>query len=85
MVAYDPGAVTSPSLEGALLQVAQLLQTAEQFYPGPDGGPKPNRVNVVYNTETNLATITATLPINLNPGIGGAITVAATPYINPGS
>lgn len=80
MAAYNAANVTATTLEGALLQTAQLMQQAEQTYTVPDGQTRANRVQVAVNTDSGLATITATIPITATPGAGGAIAVVATEY-----
>lgn len=80
MAAFDPANVTAATLEGAFLQIAQLLQEAEQNYTVPDGTARANRVQVAINTDTGLATLSGTIPIAVTVGAGGAVSIAAVEY-----
>ena len=80
MAAFNPTDVTAATLEGAFLQIAQLLQEAEQNYTVPDGTARANRVQVAINTDTGLATLSGTIPIAVTVGAGGAVSIAAVEY-----
>ncbi|MEO1211082.1 MAG: hypothetical protein AAFX78_16270 [Cyanobacteria bacterium J06638_20] len=80
MAAFVPADITSATTEGALLQIAQKLQEEEQNYTPAEGVARQNRVNVAINTDTGLATISATLPVTTVLGAGGAMTVTAVEY-----
>ena len=80
MAAFDPANVTATTLESAFLQIAQLLQEAEQIYTVPDGTARANRVQVAINTDTGLATLSGTIPIAVTVGAGGAVSIAAVEY-----
>lgn len=80
MAAFNPADVTADTLEGAFFQIAQLLQAAEQTYVVPEGTARANRVQVAVNTDTNLATISGTIPVATTVGAGGAVTIVATEY-----
>lgn len=80
MAAFEPANVTATTLEGAFLQIAQLLQEAEQNYTVPDGTARANRVQVAINTDTGLATLSGTIPIAVTVGAGGAVSIAAVEY-----
>lgn len=81
MAALDKADITATTLEGGLLQVAQMLQYVEQNYTLTEGTPRANRVNIAYNSETNLATVTATLPIMISTNPEGGVSMSATPYV----
>lgn len=80
MAAFTPADVTATTLEGALLQVAQLMQAAEQTYVVPEGTARANRVQVSVNTDTGLASISGTIPVAVKVGAGGVVSIAATEY-----
>ena len=67
--------IKSSTIEGGLLEIAQLLQAAEQAVT-----PAVNRIQITYNTDTNLVSITASLPIAATVGSTGKIEFVATPY-----
>ncbi|MGG6296301.1 hypothetical protein ACQ4M4_18075 [Leptolyngbya sp. AN02str] len=76
MAALTPGTdITADSVEGGLLQLAQMLQDAEQLL-----SPAQNRIQFVVNTDTNVATITAAIPIAVAVGTSGKLEIVAAPY-----
>lgn len=81
MATFAVANFTGTTIEEHLLQAALAAQKAEQAYPVAEGAARQNRVNVTVNTETNLATITATLPISTELTASGYVGVHATEYI----
>lgn len=81
MAALAPNTVKSTTIENGLLEIAQRLQVAEQAFSAPEGQTQPNRVNVTVNSDTRLATITATLPLDIGvDGTTGQLTIEAAEY-----
>ncbi|MEX0271738.1 hypothetical protein AB3R30_21680 [Leptolyngbyaceae cyanobacterium UHCC 1019] len=72
--------IQSTTLEAGLLEIVQLLQTAEQAFEPDPGIAKPNRVQLTINTDAKTASISVTLPLNLVVSDTGAIIAAAEPY-----
>lgn len=66
--------LTSNTIEGALLEVANLLQEAERALT-----PARDNVQINIDFDAREATISATLPVSFTNSSTG-ITVAATPY-----
>ena len=75
MAALPTGGLKSLTLEDTLLEVVQLLQAAEQLVV-----PAVNRVSLNINTDTNVASVAATLPLVASISTTGAITFVATEY-----
>lgn len=72
--------IKSTTLEGGVLEMAQLLQVAEQAFVPPSGSAQPNKVQLTINTDAKTASISVTLPLDLLVSPTGAITVIAEPY-----
>lgn len=75
MAALPVGGLQSLTLEDTILEVAQLLQTAEQA-----AIPAQSRLSLTINTDTNIAAISVNLPIAPAISASGAITIVATEY-----
>lgn len=75
MAALPAGGLKSVTLEDTLLEVAQLLNAAEQA-----AVPPQSRVAVSLSTDSNLVTISASLPIMPTISATGALTIATTEY-----
>lgn len=80
MALFTPADITATTLEGAMLQLAQLLQAAEQEYTPAEGAARQNRLQLTVNTDTAVATIAVTLPLVVDVGAGGAIAITAQEY-----
>lgn len=68
--------LSAGTLPGAFLEVAQLVQNAEQALD-----PVVNKVTVTFNTEQKTAQITATLDISSAIGTGGKVEFTANDYL----
>ena len=79
MAVFNPNDLTATTLEGAFVQIAQLLQGAEQTYDLAEGETRQNRVNLSVNTDQSTMSITATLPITAAVS-GSGVTYSATEY-----
>lgn len=80
MALFTSTDITADTLEGAMLQLAQLLQSAEQEYTPAEGVARQNRVQLTVNTDTAVATIAVTLPLLVDVGASGAISITAEEY-----
>lgn len=75
MAALPVGGLKSLTLENTMLEVAQLLQTAEQT-----ATPPQTRLTLNINTDANVASISVNLPIAPIISSSGALTITATEY-----
>lgn len=81
MADFTPANLKSTTVEGAFLEITQLLQSAEQTFTPAPGEPQPNRVALSISTDANTASITATLPLEVGvSATTGALTVTAAEY-----
>lgn len=80
MAALAAGAVKSTTIENGMLEIAQMLQNAEQAFVPPAGTNPPNRVNVTYNTDTKTVQITANLQLESAFTATGEVTFQAAEY-----
>lgn len=71
------GEPTSTPLDSALIQMAFALKDAERLTP-PTGGTGITTLN--YNDQTQIFNLSASIPIDLTIGTGGAIEIVATDY-----
>ena len=81
MAAFLNTEVKSTTLENALLEIAQMLQNAEQAYDPPAGTAQPNRVQIAINTDTKLVFISANLSCIPTISATGAISFTADEYL----
>jgi hypothetical protein len=73
------GSLTSTSLQGQILQIAQMLSNAEkQVTPLED---QPNFVQVESSSESGVTTVTATLPFTLTILDNGGVNIVANDYL----
>lgn len=78
-VATPGGDLTSTTLQGQLLQIAQMLSNAEKaITPVED---QSNFVQVESSSETGLTTVTATLPFSLTILSAGEVKIVANDYV----
>lgn len=68
--------LTSTTLPGSLLEVAQLLQAAEKALD-----PVENKITVTYNTEQETVSIQATLDVDATIHSDGRIKIGAVDYV----
>lgn len=80
MSALAPTDIKSTTKEAGFLELAQLLQTAEQNFVPPSGEVQQNRVQVAINTDTKTATISATLELTSAVSATGQIQFSAVEY-----
>lgn len=75
MAALPAGGLKATTLEGALLEVSQLLQIAEQA-----ATPPQSKLNLSVSTDTNTANISVALPIAATISAAGEVAIAVVPY-----
>lgn len=80
MAAFNAADLTATTQEGAMLQLAQLLQQSEQNYVLADGAVRENRVALSINTDSLTASISVTLPLTMTVAPGGAVSYMAAEY-----
>lgn len=80
MAALTNTDIKSTTIEGGFLELAQLLQSAEQEFIPPAGVAKANKVRLTIDTDANTATISATVPLALVVGADGGLRVTAATY-----
>lgn len=68
--------LSAGTLPGSLLEVAQLVQNAEQALD-----PVQNKVTVTFNTEQKTVQIAATLGVSTAIGTGGVVEFTADDYL----
>lgn len=68
--------IDATTLPGAVLELAQKIQITER-----SNSANPNNLNIVYNTDDGVATITASIPCVRSVTATGAILTTATPYL----
>lgn len=79
LVVPGNGTIKNNTVEGLLLEAAMMCQALEA---NPLANPdKKNYVNVVINTDTKVAAITANLPIGYGQNSVGQILINATQYL----
>lgn len=67
--------------ENNLLEAALRMQSKEATYVPPTGTAKPNRVTVVINDDSGVATISATLEVERVFSGTGAVSYTAKEYV----
>jgi hypothetical protein len=73
------GDAKSPLLQGALVQIAQIVSGAElAVTPDTD---RPNNVQITDDYETSTTTITINMPFTPSFGANGEITITALDYV----
>jgi len=79
---YSPGTAgdtASTTIMGAFVEVAASLSNAEKLVTPI--GDQPNNVQVIYDMESEVATITAALPFTYSIATNGDPTVTAVDYL----
>lgn len=75
MAVLPVGGLKSTTLEDTFLEVAQLLKIAEQAVV-----PAVSKVTLTVNSNSNIASISANLPVVSTISATGAVIIAATEY-----
>jgi len=70
------GDLTSSTLPAAVLELFQRLQIAEK-----SASSNPNNITITYDTETELATINAEMPVSFTVSSNGSVSIVAVPYL----
>lgn len=79
-MALIPGSLKERTMEGLLLEIAMIIQKIEanELF-NPD---KKNLVNVIIDSDTKIASITARLPIDYFTGMRGEQIYKARQYMH---
>ncbi|PLZ95296.1 hypothetical protein CEN50_22835 [Fischerella thermalis CCMEE 5268] len=70
------GDLTSSTLPAAVLELFQRLQIAEK-----SASSNPNNITITYDTETEIATINAEMPVSFTVSSNGSVSIVAAPYL----
>ena len=68
--------LVSGTLEGGFLELATLLQKAEVA-----DSAAPNNIQLNINTDTGVASITASIPVSLDTDASGNTSLTAVEYV----
>jgi hypothetical protein len=80
MAVLNAGDVKSGTKENGLLEMAMMLQDAEDSFVPAAGEVKQNRVQLSINVDSGLATISAVLPLTTVIGSDGSVRHLAKTY-----
>lgn len=78
---FEPGTtIKSTQLPQAVLEIFQNLQTLEKSQENPEDPGANNKVQISYNVDNLIGTVTAELPIAFN-ATAGSVVIDAVEYL----